>query len=429
MAAISLGLAFAALWRSSAALMVADGSPCASKCGNVLDSTTPDMVVCSQADYSDTSSGQVFESCVSCEATSPYSTTKGSQNVSDLQYMLYNLRYATNQCLFAAASNPCTTSFACEHIQSAIQYANLSSSVSEYGYCSEWTDYLEDKCHDCLNASPDSHYLSNYVSILSGACRLQLPPPATLPLQGGIFDTSDTVNVTDPTPTATFTPPATGALDSGAIAGIVVGGVVVLLTLIGCGVVINGKRRRKAYLRRREEVSKNWPSPSGPHGGAGGEMFETPISQRPLRGWEDSPISAATQTTFPPYFSPYSSQYNSPVSGGGGGVEGAGVGVGGHMAWPAEKTQNIGVALSPDRELGNPQWAGDRKGKDRVDADGDGDGDGYELQEGVNSAGGYGFPMPPPPPAQAPMLSHPGYGRHGFAPQQYGEVDEDGVRR
>lgn len=219
------------------------------------------------------------------------------------------------------------------------------------------------------------------------------------------------VNVTDPTPTATFAPTGlTGPLDSGAIAGIVIGGLVVLLAIVGCGIVLNGKRRRKAYLRRREQVSKNWPQGPG-----GGEMFETPISQKPLRGWEDSPTSAATQTTFPPYFSPYASQYNSPVSA----VEGPS-----HMAWPAaEKTtqQNIGVAISPDREVaaGSP-WGDDRKGKEK-DIVGN---DGYELQEGVNSpGGGYGypgFPIPPPPPLpthQAPVLSHPGYGRHGVAPQ------------
>lgn len=316
--------------------------------------------------------------------------------------MLYNLRYATNTCLFQSnTTSPCVTSFACENIQHAIQYGNLTSSSSIYGYCDLWTDYNLDKCHDCL-ASSNDNYISNFISILDGACRLKLEPPATLPLQGSIFST-DVVNVTDPTPTATFTPSGlTGPLDSGAIAGIAIGGLVVLLAIIGCGIVINGKRRRKAYLRRRE---KNWPPSQG-----GGEMFETPISQKPLRGWEDSPISAATQTTFPPYFSPYASQYNSPVSG----VEGPS-----HMAWPVEKTQNIGVAISPDREVASP-WD-DKKGKEKVAMDNDG----YELQEGVNSAGGYGFSIPPPPPPaiQAPMLGHPGYGRYGKPPH----ADDDSM--
>ncbi|CAJ2507523.1 Uu.00g087090.m01.CDS01 [Anthostomella pinea] len=407
---MSRALVLTALLRSTAALLVTQGSQCAPKCGNV-PTTTDDQIVCDESAYG-TSNGAVFESCVNCESTSSYVTTIGTQEVSDLQAMLYNMRYTTNKCLFQK-QGVCATSFACENIMEAIQYGNLSSSVSAYGYCSQWTDFRLDKCSGCLLAAGE-HYLNNFVSILSGACRLLLQPPATIPLDGAIFSTT-LVNVTDPSATATYTPSATDPLGYGGIAGVVIGGIVFLLMLIGCGVVVNGKRRRKAYLRRREEHVKNWPNPNG-GGGPNGEMFETPTSQRPLRGWEDSPISAATQTTFPPYFSPYASQYNSPVSA----VEGAGPS---QSAWPSvEKARNVGVALSPDRDASFTHW-GDGKGKERADTD-QGmmhtESDEYELQEGVNSAGGYAFPLPPPPPlpAQAPTLSHPGLpGRHGPALQ------------
>ncbi|KAI2463775.1 hypothetical protein F4781DRAFT_415454 [Annulohypoxylon bovei var. microspora] len=401
-------LIFAALWRVTSPLLVANGSPCGAQCGNVLSSTTDDMIVCDESAYSTTSSGQVYEACVGCESTSSYVTAQGQQNTSDLQYMLYNMRYAVNVCLFEAQTSPCITSFACANIEAAIQYQNLSASSSIYDYCNKWTDYNLDKCHECLTSESNGNYLSNFISILDGACNLRLEPPATIPLQGSIFSTN-VVNVTSPTPTASFTPPGLkGPLDSGAIAGIAVGGLVVILAIVGCGIVLNGKRRRKAYLRRRSQITKNWPPSQG-----GGEMFETPVSQKPLRGWEDSPVSVATQSTFPPYFSPYTSQYNSPVSG----VEGPS-----NMAWPVEKAHSIGVAISPDREVHSP-WD-DKKGKDKAAVDNDG----YELQEGVNSAGGYGFPIPPPPPlASAPMLGHPGYGRHGAPPRAPQAVDENGM--
>ncbi|KAI5865646.1 hypothetical protein GGS23DRAFT_436615 [Durotheca rogersii] len=394
---MSRALILAALWRSTTALLVAEGSPCGVRCGNVLDSTARDMIVCEESAYRSTSVGQVYESCVSCEATSTYST-ESRRVASDLQSFLYNLRYTTNVCLFEESTNPCITLFACENIQQAVRYGNLSTNSATYGYCDLWSEYNLDKCHDCLKYAPNGHYLSNFISILDGACKMRPEPPVTIHFEGNLFST-DIVNVTEPTPTATYEPPGlTGPLDSGAIAGIAIGGFVVLLAIVGCGIVINGKRRRKAYLRRREQAAKNWPPSQG-----GGEMFETPISQRPLRGWEDSPVSAATQATFPPYFSPYVSQYNSPVSGG----EGQG------SMWPVEKSHNIGVAISPDREAPSP-WD-DKKGKDKMTADTEG----YELQEGVNSAGGYGFPIPPPPPIpdQAPTLGHPGYGRHGTASQ------------
>lgn len=194
-----------------------------------------------------------------------------------------------------------------------------------------------------------------------------------------------------------------GPLSTGALAGVVIAGVVVLLIILGCGVVLNGKRRRKNYLRRREEQTKNWPSPPA----AAGEMFETPLSQRPLRGgWGDSPVSAGTTEgtyPYPRYFSPYATQFDSPVSA---------VDSHGQMAWPVEKAQNIGVALSPDHDNVESPWS-DRKGKERADASVDG----FELQEGVNSAGGYGYQVPPPPtvPFEAPVLNHPGYGRQGQA--------------
>lgn len=243
------------------------------------------------------------------------------------------------------------------------------------------------------------------VSVLSGACQQQLQPPATIPLTGNIFS-DDLVNVTSPTQTAAVqTHNRVGPLTTGALAGIVIGGVAFLLIISGCGVVINGKRRRKNYLRRREEQTKNWPSPP-----AAGEMFETPLSQKPLRGgWGDSPVSAATTDgayPYPRYFSPYATQFDSPISA----VESHG-----QMVWP-EKAQSIGVALSPDHDKAEAAW-GDRKGKEKADTSTDG----YELQEGVNSAGGYGFSTPQQPamPVEAPMLNHPGYGRQGqtYAPR------------
>lgn len=236
------------------------------------------------------------------------------------------------------------------------------------------------------------------MNILDGACKMQPAAGSTLAIQGNIFSNDD-VTVTTPTPTASVTPSGpSGPLSLGAIVGVAIGGVAFILGVVGFCIVMNGKRRRRAYLRRREEQKKNWPSPSG-----AGEMFETPVSQRPLRSWDESPISIATDATYPRYFSPYSSQYNSPVSA----VEAAK-----QHHWPTPATQNIGVALSPDGEQTHYSW-GDKKGKEKVQEDVDS----YEMQEGINSGGGIDDYYPPPP-AQAPVLNHPGYGRQGPSPQQ-----------
>ncbi|KAK7959524.1 uncharacterized protein PG986_004378 [Apiospora aurea] len=252
-----------------------------------------------------------------------------------------------------------------------------------------------------------------------------------LSLEGEIFSETDIVNVTLPRASSEFRnhgPP--GPLSLGAIVGVVIGGVLAILAVMGCCVVWNGKRRRKAFLRKREEIHKTWPSPA-----AGSEMFQTPVSQRPLRNWDgspvsqrplrswdESPISAVTENTYPGrYFSPYSSQFTSPVSaadrpGGGGGEPH-------HMGWPAEKAQhqnhnNIGVAISPESEHGHNAFWGDKKGKDKMQQQHDGyeHADAYEMQEGVSSAGGYTGHHEPQQHQQyhqntAPVLEHPGYGR------------------
>ncbi|RYC56215.1 hypothetical protein CHU98_g9995 [Xylaria longipes] len=365
-------VALGALAHTTQAIFVASNSPCSMNCGNVNTATPVDQIVCHDTDYS-SANGKVFQSCVTCESTSQYVTDNGSRAQSDLQAML-----------------------SCGRLKMALEYGNLSADATPYGYCSLWSDFDLDKCTSCLLADGKSY-------IRNCACQLQLQPPQTIPLTGAIFS-NDMVNVTNPTNTAT---PKLhnniGPLSSGALAGIVIGGVVFLLILLGCGIVLNGKRRRKNYLRRREEQTKNWPSPPT----AGGEMFETPLSQQPLRGgWGDSPVSAGTTEgtyPYPRYFSPYATQFDSPVSA---------VDSHGQMAWPVEKAQSIGVALSPNHDNTESPWS-DRKGKERADDSANG----FELQEGVNSAGGYGFQVPPPPaiPFEAPVLNHPGYGRQGQA--------------
>lgn len=409
--ALSRALVFTALLRSSVAVLVATNSPCGTDCGNVLDSTTSSDITCKIADFGK-SAGVIWESCLTCELTSPYTTVINNENRTDLQAMLYNMRYATAYCLFGEPDNeevpntPCITRTACGPLRDSILYDNLASNVSAYGYCSVWSDTQVPHCTECLDDLLDDHYLTNYINILDGACKMQPTPGSTLSVEGEVFST-DIVNVTTPTPSSALTHQLSGPLSLGGVVGVVIGGVIFLLILIGCAIVINGKRKRKAYLRRRERERRNWPSPIGV-----GEMFETPVSQRPLRGWDESPVSAETESTYPRYFSPYSSQYNSPVSA----ADGPST-----TNWPAEKNINIGVALSPEDSPSNPFW-GDKKdkGKERAGEDREG----IELQEGVSSGGGIGgigqYPyVPPPPPPNPPTLGHPGYGRYGPNPKHH----------
>lgn len=157
-----------------------------------------------------------------------------------------------------------------------------------------------------------------------------------------------------------------------------------LLALAGCCIVWRGKRRRRAFLRNydpgksnlRTRAAKGWPSPLQVQGMQ--DVSDTPLSQRPLRAWDDSPQSSRSDQPFPRYVSPYSSHYGSPVS--------ASDGHPPMPQWPvlgateqqmlaqmqaaqqkqeSQRSVNIGLALGGDTPVDN----GAPKGKDKAAAE------------------------------------------------------------
>ncbi|GJN85947.1 centromere/microtubule-binding protein cbf5 [Purpureocillium lilacinum] len=306
------------------AILVTPGSPCSTNCGNVLDSTSTDDIVCSEKSYV-SATGQLFQGCVQCEMQSSF-----HQNNKN------NLRYAVSYCLFGFPNNkniadtPCVTSKACGPFRDAIEYKNLSTQYTGFEYCEKWPLWdLADfqGCTECLQVA-DNDYLANFVTALNAGCQQKPEPGIMVGLQGNVFS-GDKVNATAPSPTAAVDPAwfDQGPLNLAAKVGIAVGGFVLLLTVLGCGIILNGKRKRKAFLHKLQTQfpQKGWPAPTSPQRAdmaetpASQQHFrsgwdDTPLSQRPLRGWDESPLSGNTDKTFPRYFSPYSSQYNSPVS-------------------------------------------------------------------------------------------------------------------
>jgi hypothetical protein len=96
-------------------LLVTPSSPqCASLCGNSLSSTQGDEITCQDAAYASALYGPTFEACVACELSSTY--VDPVSKASDLQWALYNLRFALSWCLFGFDNNtqradtPCVTS-------------------------------------------------------------------------------------------------------------------------------------------------------------------------------------------------------------------------------------------------------------------------------------------------------------------------------
>ena len=391
-------------------------------------------------------------------------------------------------------------------------------------------------------------YLNNYMMILEAACEQRPAPGSTISIRGDPFDNTKSVEIVPPEPSFSSVPTTDyGPISLGARVGIAFGGIAFLLALAGFCVVCIGKRRRRRFLRELEQrhgamaavPGQGWPHPKTRYGGddgGNGDMFETPVSQRPLRGWgdnsENSPVSGHTDGPYPRYFSPYTSTYNSPVSAGGAGgpsnvvwpttlptqeqldqmlreqqlqlqqqqqqqfqqphhqyhnqqyqpsplsaTTTAGGGPPAFSQWPTatqekllmqmhahhEQRQTelaIGLALGGDDASLRSKGSGmnlnsnlnangypiESKGKEREGVNGGGE-EGYELSEvespygngngngggGMNGnagycydARGYAYRMPAEP--QAPVLHHPGYGRHhGSRPGSGGRGEVNGM--
>jgi len=349
--ALKLLTTFATVAGVANAVLSNPGSPCGTSCGNVLERTSTDDIVCKQ-DEIESTAGELFSTCLDCQLQSDYSSHDGT----DTDYALYNLRYASSYCVFGfpnddqLESTICTQDQACGRFQDAVQFGNLTRDFESYEYCAVWpVNDIEhfQYCVDCLHGLRQFS-VANIVTALQAACQQQPQEGVNLGIDGEIFS-SVTVNITDPEPRATVNPEwfDQGPLNIGAIAGIVAGGVVVILTVAGCCIIWRGKKRRRAFLRDYDVKKKNWPSPIQTHMK---EVSDTPLSQRPLRSWDESPASAQSEQPFPRYFSPYSSQYNSPVTGNDA-VQAYG------NAWPASQQhmqqeapqqnmpRNIGLAL------------------------------------------------------------------------------------
>lgn len=65
--------AAAALAPLTTALFITAGSPCAKYCGNSLQGTAADEVVCTSDQYDMTNTGVVYKECMQCQMTSEYS--------------------------------------------------------------------------------------------------------------------------------------------------------------------------------------------------------------------------------------------------------------------------------------------------------------------------------------------------------------------
>lgn len=327
----SLAFIASTLLSPTNAILVSEGSQCAVKCGNVGESTAAEDLSCGDGTHS-SFPGQTHKECIQCELNS---THVGSNGVSDLDALVYNLRYTTGYCIFndsVVSSTPCITEFACGLFLEDLDHNDLAlpkKGSGSYDWCDNWEDALLFRCQSCLMELGSQLTLINHLTTLSAVCKQRPEAGDRIVIDGDIFS-GNVVRVGNPEAAAdvsTFTP-HTG-LTLGAKIGITVGGLVAILIVLGCCIVWRGKRKRRAYLAKFEEKQKytggamqqvpKWKqrqnelneSPQSAHSSTGTRPFQWPSPIGSKVELEKSPVSAVESVQHS--WSPYISQHTSPV--------------------------------------------------------------------------------------------------------------------
>lgn len=273
------------------ALQVSPGSPCSSACldspisnaSNAHASNTIGAdITCFDKDYTNTTKGQKFVSCVNCLETS----TASGRGESDQDWFLYNLRYTLVTCLFGfsnasdAKATVCSTSKSCGPLQPALEEDNLNvTTESKYGYCTAsdvvFRGPFLDSCETCLANTDDQKYLRNFLAVLNTGCDQRSGASLNIGFQGSIFSTTQ-INGAWPGYSQhplTSTSQRKRSLSQGGIVGIAVGSIAFAGTLVTmlflCFRKQREKRRRKAMTSTLDERygASNITSPiSGAYG-------------------------------------------------------------------------------------------------------------------------------------------------------------------
>ncbi|KAK8917936.1 hypothetical protein VCV18_009262 [Metarhizium anisopliae] len=257
---------------SAAALQVTPNSPCSSACIDSagLDASDPNSsntragdIVCAdgQFDADADAAGRKLRTCLACLQGSTY--TQGGEG--DQAWFLYNLRYALDRCVFGypnasaiagATSSPCVTPESCGALAAALKSdITRPGAVSAFAYCDvdagAATGMYFESCLQCVQADGQHAYLSNFLVVLEAAC-LQRPPASLLVGVNETVFSRHTIAVTQPSPPASSSPPAShAALSTPAIVGVAIVGVAALALLSGCAYMQVRKRQNRRSRARR----------------------------------------------------------------------------------------------------------------------------------------------------------------------------------
>ncbi|KAJ5949132.1 hypothetical protein N7454_000716 [Penicillium verhagenii] len=158
-------------------LRVTSGSSCTDSCNKwgVSTNTTADEISCVDTAFNSTAKGEDFKDCITCELESTYEDATTGET--DVNWALYNLRFAVSTCVFgypesvSNVSSPCPV--ACGTVQDAVQFDIEDPVVGELSAWCDTTSFADNvinTCEFCYNLTTNQIYLANFLEAVRYNC-------------------------------------------------------------------------------------------------------------------------------------------------------------------------------------------------------------------------------------------------------------------
>ncbi|OQD70546.1 hypothetical protein PENDEC_c022G06356 [Penicillium decumbens] len=254
-------------------LRTSPGSPCADTCSKLGSSsnTTTSEIACLDSQYNQTK-GQDFEDCITCELESTY--VDGLSSETDVDWGLYNLRYAFSTCVFGFPSvitnqtSQCPV--ACSGIESAVSVDLTDPSADNFqNWCksTSFADNVINTCEFCYNLTSEAVnpgttggqvYLANFLESIRYNCHFSTAV-------GAAFDIAPSRIFTEvllPSSMSLSTPGANSSngVNLGVVIALPVLGFIIILIALGtcCFFFIRYRRKRVRRDRYQSHLYDRW---------------------------------------------------------------------------------------------------------------------------------------------------------------------------
>ncbi|CAG8909416.1 unnamed protein product [Penicillium egyptiacum] len=246
-------------------LKTTPGSPCTDVCGTTTN-TTSSEITCLDHSYNQTSVGKSFKNCISCQLDSDFNDLNTGE--SDVNWGLYNLRYAFSTCVFGSpdsisnVSSPCPV--ACDGVRLAVETHIENPDTSNLNSWCEtpsFADNVVNTCEFCYNLTSSQVYMANFLESIRYNCHFKT-------VTGKTFNIAPTRIFSQsllPSSLSLETPGADSSnLNLGVVIAVPIVGFLILVSALAvcCFFFIRHRRKKARRNRQAPHMYNNWSDAS-----------------------------------------------------------------------------------------------------------------------------------------------------------------------